>query len=141
MSHLPLIIGRCLNQTNTFLKFLLVGAVNTVIGLSTIFLLMNVFEQNYWISTFVGNSVGAICSFFLNRAFTFKSRVSVKSGGVKFLVVIITCYLLSYSLSNWIAESVSGFLTKNNVAVLLGTVLYTLLNYFGQKYFVFYKRS
>ncbi|WP_430101061.1 GtrA family protein [Paenibacillus polymyxa] len=36
------------------------------------FLLFNILETNYWLSTFIGNSVGATVSYFLNKRFTFK---------------------------------------------------------------------
>lgn len=133
-----------LKQTSPFFRFLLVGVVNTIVGLSSIFILLNVFMLNYWPSTFVGNTIGATVSFFLNRRFTFNSSVSIHKGAPAFIMVIIICYFGSYSISQWCASQFDEsffthtLLTKQNLAVLFGTCLYTVSNYLGQKYVVFY---
>lgn len=132
-----------LKPTNTFLRFLLVGIINTAIGLSSMFLLLNLAGFSYWLATFTGNSIGAGASFFLNRAFTFKSNITLTAGVPKFLAVIGACYLISYSLGGWAANQILIFdwaaiqVSKDELAVVFGTVLYTAVNYFGQKLFVF----
>jgi putative flippase GtrA len=118
--------------TIPFVRFLMVGFVNTMVGLSLIFILLNVLGVSYWQATFVGNLIGACISFILNRSFTFKSKVSFIEGFPLFLLVVITCYFVSYSLSAQVLE-------EKNLAVLLGAVLYTLTNYIGQKQLVFIK--
>lgn len=136
-----LTITKYWNQTNSFLRFLLIGVLNTMVGLSVTFLLLHAAEQSYWMSTFLGNTVGAVCSFLLNRMFTFKSNVSYVSGGLCFIVVTFVCYVCSYSLSPLIAGlfSFNPPLSNKNIAVLIGAMLYTLSNYIGQKYIVFKK--
>lgn len=136
-----------LKRTNSFFRFLLVGVVNTFIGLSTMFLLLNLFGWTYWLATFTGNSIGAVVSYFLNRSFTFNSQLNVSEGMPKFVVVIFICYLISYSMSEVVADIViipnwaASFVTQDELAILGGTVLYTLTNYLGQKSFVFRKLS
>lgn len=125
-----------LKPTSTFIRFLLVGVMNTLVGLSSIFLLLQVVGLAYWISTFLGNSIGAIVSYILNRRFTFTSKTSYGKSIPLFITVILGCYLLSFSLS----KIVAGFVFtqhSNEVAVFLGTGLYTIMNYLGQKYIVF----
>lgn len=142
MNHLPLIIEKFLNQTSPIVRFLFVGILNTLVGLSITFLFLNIFNQGYWISTFIGNCTGAVCSFLLNRTFTFKSDVPVFHGGIRFVFVILICYLFAYSFSSYIVETLSTAGTPTNeIAVLLGTVLYTILNYLGQKHIVFYRKT
>ncbi|WP_420063835.1 GtrA family protein [Metabacillus litoralis] len=68
------------NKSNTIIRFIGVGIINTTIGISLIFLLLNVFGFSYWISTFIGNGIGAIISYILNRNFTFNSNVNNKKG-------------------------------------------------------------
>lgn len=142
MTHLTLILESCLKRTNPFFRFLIVGALNTLVGLSTIFILMNAFQVNYWFSTFIGNGAGAMVSFFLNRTFTFNSGVSLKKGGLLFFTVIISCYFASYSLSEWISGRIYNCfpVTKHTLAVGLGTAIYTITNYLGQKFIVFTKK-
>ncbi|MBM7691206.1 putative flippase GtrA [Peribacillus deserti] len=146
MRRIPLILKNCLKLTSPFIRFLLVGIVNTLIGLSSILILMNILGVGYWYSTLAGNAIGAVASFFLNRAFTFKSSVSYGKSAFRFAGVIVICYFLSYSVSGMLAENVQSMLaftpgtSAQNTAVLIGSLLYTVLNFMGQKYFVFYRR-
>ncbi|MDR4889485.1 GtrA family protein [Fredinandcohnia sp. QZ13] len=122
--------------TNTFVRFLLVGVINTLVGLSSIFLLLDVVSLSYWLSTFVGHSIGAGVSYMLNRQFTFASKAMHGKSIPLFVLVILSCYFLSFSMS----KMISGFIFTqytNEIAVFLGTGLYTVMNYLGQKYLVF----
>jgi putative flippase GtrA len=145
MSLLELKLGSFLKRTNRFTRFLLVGMVNTLTGLFIIFLLLNVFGLSYWISTFVGNCVGAVVSFLLNRTFTFNSQIDFTKGIPRFIIVILVCYFLSYFLSEFLANGVYDFyniityFTEEEFAILLGSGFYTITNYFGQRNFVFKK--
>lgn len=131
----------------TFVRFLMVGLINTMVGLSVMYLLLHGFGLSYWISTFLGNSVGACISFFLNRRFTFKSDISVLTGLFRFITVILISYFISYSLGESLVQSLLNnnvtFISKGktDLAVLISTFLYTLLNYLSQKLFVFHKKE
>ena len=125
-----------LKPTNTFIRFLLVGLMNTIVGLSSIFLLLHLVGLSYWLSTFLGNSIGAAVSYLLNRRFTFHSKAPFARSIPLFTLVILCCYFLSFSVSKLVADLISLPYT-NEIAVLLGTGLYTIVNYFGQKYIVF----
>lgn len=130
-----------------FVRFIMVGLVNTMVGLSVMYLLLHGLGLSYWISTFLGNAVGACVSFFLNRRFTFRSDVSVVTGLFRFMVVILICYFLSYSLGKSLVQMLLNnndtFTSKGktDLAVLISTFLYTVLNYLSQKLFVFHKRG
>jgi putative flippase GtrA len=125
----------------------MVGLINTMVGLSVMYLLLHGFGLSYWISTFLGNSVGACISFFLNRRFTFKSDISVLTGLFRFITVILISYFISYSLGESLVQSLLNnnvtFISKGktDLAVLISTFLYTLLNYLSQKLFVFHKKE
>lgn len=128
-----------LKQTK-FFRFLMVGVINTLIGLSLIFFFMNVLGQSYWFSTFLGNAAGMICSYLLNRCFTFKSKVSLWKGGFAFLLTSGICYVSSYWLAEKVVMIISGHFLKE-LAVFIGMVFYTIFNYVAQKYFVFQNRA
>ncbi|WP_342352001.1 GtrA family protein [Neobacillus soli] len=125
----------------------MVGIVNTVVGLSCMYLLLHGLGQSYWIATFVGNAIGACVSYILNRNFTFKSQSSVSKSAVRFVVVILCCYFISYdigrSLVEWMLKNNNYFnaFVKTDFSILVGTCLYTILNYLGQKLFVFSKND
>jgi putative flippase GtrA len=127
---------------NTFFRFLLVGLINTCVGLFIIFFLLNTVHLSYWVSTFTGNVVGACVSYCLNRSFTFNSQVSFQRGLPKFFTIILICYVGSYFFSEKLLFWLNQFQmvspsVEQNGAVLLGSVLYTISNYLGQKYLVF----
>lgn len=127
---------------NSFLKFLIVGVINTCVGLSVMYLFLH-FTKSYWVSTFTGNTIGAGVSYFLNRKFTFNSTNAVLGSVFRFVLVIGFCYFISYSVglrvSSWLLESVLDLHSSytKELAVLSGTGLYTILNYLGQRWFVF----
>ncbi|WP_264740119.1 GtrA family protein [Cytobacillus firmus] len=145
MSSRTFILEHYLKRTDTFIRFLLVGTVNTIVGLSMIFMLLDVAGLSYWSATFLGNSMGAAVSYFLNRTFTFRSRASIQSSAVRFIFILFLCYILSYSISGMAAEIIQTFtllghdVSPEGLAVLLGAGIYTLTNYIGQKYLVFNK--
>lgn len=126
----------------SFVRFLVVGLVNTAVGLSIMYVLLHIFHH-YWIATFVGNAAGAVVSYVLNRIFTFKSGVHLSKSILRFILVIGICYGLSYYIglqfSSWLLHQLPVAVRpfKKDVGILIGTGLYTLLNYTGQKYFVF----
>ena len=132
---------------HSFIRFIMVEIVNTIIGLTAMYLLLHAVGLSYWWATFFGNSIGAVVSFFLNRSFTFKSENAVSKSVLRFIVVILCCYFISYDLAK---NLVVGFLKdshfisanlKTDLAILVGTGLYTILNYLGQKLFVFSKSN
>lgn len=130
----------------SFFTFLLVGILNTMIGLSCIYLFLNIVQLPYWVATFLGNAIGACISYFLNKRFTFKSDSRIAASAVRFLFVVLLSYLIAYKVG---LEIVGFFIGEMNslqdymdeIAVLLGSGFYTLLNYFGQKYYVFPSRE
>ncbi|WP_191275716.1 GtrA family protein [Neobacillus kokaensis] len=131
----------------TFIRFILVGVVNTIIGLSVMFLFYHIFGLSYWKATFLGNSIGACISYCLNRSFTFKSNASVSSSLVRFAGVILFCYFVSF----YIGKHAVHFVLNNthifsatistDLAILVSTCLYTLLNYCLQKWIVFPQKN
>ena len=122
-------------------KFLLVGVGNTLLSMVLMFLLEGL---GYWPSTAIAYVAGAVMSFFLNRYFTFRSQETLKRSAVKFAVNVAVCYVLAYALAQPIAGWVLGRTGMSQVwqerlTKLGGMCLYTLLNYFGQRFFAFRK--
>ncbi|WP_062109691.1 GtrA family protein [Bacillus niameyensis] len=130
---------------HSFLRFLLVGVMNTIVGLSIMYLCLSLFHWNYWVSTLIGNAVGAVVSYFLNKRFTFQSQAAFSTSAFRFVLVIVVCYFVSYKIglvvTEWGLEKslLIPMTYVNEVAVLIGSGLYTITNYLGQKFFVFNK--
>lgn len=121
-------------------KFLLVGVLNTIVGAGVMFLLYNVFNVSYWISSACNYVVGGIVSYFLNKYFTFKNNTKSVKQVVLFIVNLAVCYFIAYFLAKkafyFVLESQSEKL-RDNISMLVGIGLYTVLNYIGQRVIVF----
>ena len=125
-----------------FFKFVLVGIINTIFGTSIMFLLYNLASFGYWGSSTVSYILGSILSFFLNKRFTFRNKESTVKTALRFTVNIAVCYLLAYSISKPIVTAIlsNTSLSKSiveQVSMLFGMVLFTTLNYVGQRFFAF----
>ena len=124
----------------TFLKFVLVGVVNTVVGTAVMFLAYNLLHLSYWISSAANYIVGSICSYFLNKYFTFQNKERSVRQIIRFVVNITLCYLVAYGMAKPVVSAVlSGMSEKvqGNCSMLCGMCLFVALNYLGQRFFVF----
>ncbi|MEL3908175.1 MAG: GtrA family protein [Treponemataceae bacterium] len=124
----------------TLVKFLLVGIINTLVGSGTMFLLYNLAHCSYWVSSACNYIVGGIVSFFLNKHFTFQNTEKSFRQFLFFAINIAVCYFIAYGLAKWAVYAIFSSLEKNikeNIALAGGMVLYTVLNYFAQRFIVF----
>ena len=124
-------------------KFLLVGVGNTLLSAVLMILLEGL---GYWSSTAIAYVAGAVMSFFLNRRFTFQSRETMGRSAVKFALNVAVCYVLAYSIAQPLGGTVLGAMGLTGIWLerltkLGGMGLYTVLNYFGQRFFAFQKKS
>lgn len=104
------------------------------------FLAYNVFSASYWLSSALNYILGSILSYFLNKYFTFQSKEKSWSQVVKFVLNITVCYFLAYGLAKpLVMRILSGQEIKlvENVAMVVGMVLFVGLNYLGQRFLVF----
>ena len=126
------------------LRFVMVGVVNTLFGMTIMFVLYNVFGVNYWWSSAANYFFGSILSFILNKSFTFKHRGDWKNSALRFTIHILVCYFIAYGLAKPLALwFLSGHSQKfqENVAMVVGAVLFVVLNYTGQRFFAFRKKK
>ena len=124
----------------SFLKFLVVGVINTLVGTSIMFGLYNLAHWGYWPSTLTNYVLTSILSFFLNRYFTFRDQERGWKPVLRFALNIVVCYTLAYGIAQPLVRMIfSGAeeTVRDNLAMLAGMCLFTLLNYFGQKFFAF----
>lgn len=124
----------------TFIKFVLVGVVNVIVGATIMFVFYNVFHLSYWVSSFSNYFFGSIVSYFLNRYFTFKYHGKGWGSVIKFVMNIAICYVIAYSIAKplmqWILSDFS-ITVQENVSMTVGMCLFTALNYLGQRFFAF----
>lgn len=124
----------------TTIKFLIVGVVNTMVGSGTMFLLYNLAHCSYWIASAANYIVGGIVSFFLNKYFTFQNKEKSLQQVVKFVLTVSVCYFIAYGAAKPLVLYVlvgQSQVIQENIAMFVGMVLYTGLNYLGQRFFAF----
>ena len=128
----------------TTIKFLIVGVINTLVGTGVMFVLYNFFSVSYWISSAVNYVVGSIVSYFLNKYFTFQNKEKSLKQMIRFIANIAACYLAAYGaakpLISWLLSDMNEKV-QGNAAMLAGMCLFVVLNYFGQRWFVFQDHS
>ena len=128
----------------TFIKFVIVGLINTLVGTAVMFAAYNVLHLSYWISSAANYVVGSICSYFLNKYFTFQNKDKSPVIVFKFIINITLCYLIAYGVARrLILLLLSDFSVKwqDNIAMICGMGLFVILNYFGQRFFAFKKKD
>lgn len=123
-----------------FLKFILVGVINTLSGSVIMFLLYNAANFSYWFSSACNYFFTSILSFFLNKYFTF----GVKRWSLRIIISFIMVIAFSYFFAYGISKPFMNFLLKDsslkireNAALFTGMCIFTGINYLGQRLIVF----
>ncbi|MBS5672213.1 MAG: GtrA family protein [Firmicutes bacterium] len=126
------------------LKFILVGVVNTLVGMAIMFGLYNLAHCSYWVSSAANYILTSILSYFLNKYFTFQNRERSVGQVVRFVVNIAVCYGLAYGIAKPLCLQLlanASTTVRDNVSMLVGMCLFTGLNYLGQRLFAFRTKS
>ena len=126
----------------TFLKFILVGVINTIVGAGAMFLCYNALGCSYWFSSAINYIIGSIVSYFLNKYFTFQNKERSWKIIAKFIINITVCYLVAYGIAKPLVVYLLAGQTvriQENGAMMVGMVLFVMLNYIGQRFFAFKK--
>ena len=125
---------------NTFLKFASVGVLNTLLGTAIMFGLYNLAGVTYWLSSAANYILVSILSYVLNKKFTFRHEGEVVQSGLRFAVNIAVCYFIAYGAAKpfamWVLTDCSRSI-QENTAMFIGMCIFVVLNYSGQKLFVF----
>ena len=139
-----------------FLKFLLVGVLNTLIGEGIVLLLTQPagwknFSWGPGAAAFVGTVIGSIVSYFLNKYFTFKNKEKGLKPALRFTINIAACLLIRVLVATGVSElcKATGF-TMFNMDVntfagylswAVGACVFVACNYVGQRFFAFKEKK
>ena len=101
--------------------------------------LYNLAGCSYWVSSAANYFFASILSYFLNKYYTFRYKGDMAGSALRFAVTIGICYLLAYGIAKPLTlHLVDGSIRfQENIAMLVGMVLFTGLNYLGQRFFAF----
>lgn len=126
------------------MKFAMVGVINTIVGTTVMFVFYNVFHFSYWVSSASNYIIGSFISYLLNKNFTFRFKEQKYWSLLRFVLNILTCYLLAYGIAkpvmHWILTGFSQTI-QENVSMMLGMGLFVVFNYLGQRFFTFKKNE
>lgn len=128
----------------TFWKFLLVGVANTLVGYGISAFFLNVIGLTDAYSSAIGFVFGGALSYTLNRVFTFNKKGKDFSDIWKFILVLAVCWTISYigakSFATWVLKDVKE-IVRDNLVLIFTNGIYLVLNYLGQRFFVFVKKT
>lgn len=137
----------------SFVVFLCVGVLNTIVGMGVSYTCYNGLGFSYGWSMFYDYLIGSIISYFLNKRFAFHYQGTDWRSIARFTLNIVVCFIIAIPVARpitaWLLRlcveplSQVGITLSNtlidNVAILTGTILFTLVNYLGQRFFAFAK--
>lgn len=132
----------------TFLKFIVVGIINTLFGTAIMFSSFYILSQlqwfsydfNYWTSSALNYLCGSILSYFLNKKYTFEVKETSKKSIIRFAINVSVCYMLAYGVAKPLALylfQAAGERLQGYIALGIGMGLFVLLNYVGQRFWAF----
>ncbi len=119
--------------SNSFIKYGLIGVINTIFGYGIIFILIY-FGVVAEISNFLGYFFGFFLSYYLNKKYNFKSTRSHKEDLPKFIAGMGIAYILNL-LTMVIAYRVLGI--DVYISQIIAGVVYTLSGYILSKVWIF----
>lgn len=122
------------------LRFIIVGCLNTAIG-TTVMFVAYYCGLGYWISTALNYIAGSVFSYFANKYFTFHSKTKDRTELFRFVVNIVVCYFMAYGVARPIIIRILGLESRliDYISMILGMLIFIVVNYLGQKYYVFKK--
>lgn len=118
----------------TLLRYLLVGVVNTLVGLSAIYLAMYYLGFGVMSANAFGYAIGIVVSFTLNKTWTFCNSDHVLSSFIRYLLVLAIAY--AGNLATVLFANLH-FNLNPYMAQALGVIPYTTVGYLGSRYFAF----
>lgn len=136
--------------TCQFLRYCIVGGLNTAVTMAVIFVCKSLLGVNPYVSNALGYGAGLINSFLWNRAWVFRSQGRFRGEALRFAIGFGVCYLLQLGFVYCLSQSpfgalefdIRGFvLSGYGVATLMGNVVYTVANFIYNKIVTFRHHS
>ena len=124
------------------IHFGIVGVINTLLGLAFMEVMYNLIHLHYYLASGISYFIGSVFSYHANARLTFKVENRDRWLPWRFAVNIIVCYLIAYGAARPLIRhflASQSVVIVDNVAMILGMCFFVVLNFFGQKLFVFRK--
>lgn len=133
-----------------FVRFALVGVLNTLVTLFVIFFCKSMLGVNDYVSNALGYLAGVLNSFVWNRQWVFHSAGNLKQEMALFFVGFALCYCVQFAIvwsinQSWFGDMeydlgffvISGY----GIATLVGMAAYTVCNFIYNRTVAFKKAN
>ena len=130
-----------------FIKFVLVGFINTAVyfGSLNLFMVVSQIHQGWWYSIFVAIAfvVSSINSYFWNKRWTFqKGKQFERKEFSRFITICTISFFINVGIASFLNNTLGAQLgipvfLWANLSALVPAVITTFINFFGSKYLVF----
>ena len=124
----------------TTVRYVEIGVLNMLFCTAIMYLLYNLTRLSSWACAFINHALGGVISYSCNRRFVFREKKRSPKTLALFVLNLAVCYVISYSivlpgmkrlLAHWTHRS------RDNLAMGAGVLLFSVLNYFGERFVVF----
>jgi len=120
---------------HSFIRYCVVGLINTCVGLGSIYAGMRFLGLGYVSANALGYCIGILTSFALNRSWTFGGGSSRSTAQfLRFLCVLAVAYPANLLT---VAALLPEFPRGAIIPQALGMIPYVLIGYLGNRYFAF----
>lgn len=133
-----------------FVKYNLIGVLNTGITLLVVWILYRQFNLNLELSNFLGFVAGGINSYLLNRIWNFKSRNRKRKEIMRFLLIFAIAYGLNLMVLEFLhrcllpmdfftpfREWISHYVSPGYFANIIANIVYVVVSFTLYRKFVF----
>jgi len=119
-----------------FLKFAIVGIINTLIHLFLLYILVEYFSIYYILASFIAFVFAVTNSFIMNTVWTFKEKIRIKPGFryCKFFVISAIAALVNLSLLYIITEFFGIWYILSQI---IATGFSLIVNFIGNKFWTY----
>jgi len=140
----------------TLVYYLIIGILNFIVCTALMFLLFNVCGFSDHVAPLFNYGLGSLFWYLAGRYVLFRGQQSTWQQIVRFLAEVVVCYLISYYIVAPLLADVllplpriralfsfggeEEEMIRGNCEMTIGVIAYAILNYFGQRYFVFSSR-
>lgn len=138
----------------TTFAYLCVGILNFLVCTGIMFLLYNVFHVSSHVAPLVNYGLGSVFWYLACRYLLFRNARTTAGQLVRFVMNVAACYVVAYyvvalPLTRLLLQSAAVQVlfdfagiskAEGNCRMSIGAAVYAVLNYFGQRFFVFRSR-
>lgn len=114
-------------------KFGIVGLSNTAVTAAALFILISLLKVDPLVANPIGYILGLINSFIFNKFWTFKSSSHPLREALLFLIVFAISFTPQFFLYKYLLNI--GF--SELIATAVGMVVYTMINFIGNRLLTF----